>query len=167
MPVILGIDPGSRITGYGVINVQAQQIRYIDSGCIKTSADHKMPQRLMEIHQAVEKITLTYQPEDMAIEQIFLAHNPQSALKLGQARGAIIVACARQDIHIHEYAARTVKQAVVGYGNADKQQVQYMVSHLLGLSKQPSQDAADALAIALCHAYYRNDRYYYKGPCFK
>ena len=160
MPVILGIDPGSRITGYGVINIQAQQIRYIDSGCIKTSADRQMPQRLMEIHQAVEKITLSYQPEDMAIEEIFLAHNPQSALKLGQARGAIIVACARQDIHIHEYAARTVKQAVVGYGNADKQQVQYMVSHLLGLNKQPSQDAADALAIALCHAYYRNNRHY-------
>ena len=155
MPIILGIDPGSRITGYGIVDSQSQRISYIDSGCIKTRADN-MPQRLVDIYQAIEKITATYQPQHLAIEEVFLAHNPQSALKLGQARGAVIVACARQNIIVHEYAARKVKQAVAGYGNADKNQIQYMVSHLLGLNKQPAKDAADALAIAICHCYLYN-----------
>ena len=157
MPVILGIDPGSRVTGYGIVRLRSQNISYIDSGCIKTETKAPLPQRLMHIYEAVEKITQFYQPEHLAIEEVFVAHNPQSALKLGQARGAIIVACLQQHIPVYEYAARRVKQAITGYGNAEKQQIQYMVRQLLCLSKVPAQDAADALAVALCHGYHHKN----------
>ena len=153
MPIILGIDPGSRTTGYGIVDLQSQNITYIDSGCIKTGTGTAFIQRLMLIYQAIEEIITSYQPEHLAIEEVFLARNPQSALKLGQARGAVIVACIKQNISVYEYAARRIKQAVVGYGNADKKQMQYMVRQLLHLNKLPAQDAADALAVALCHCY--------------
>ena len=146
---VLGIDPGSRRTGYGVITV-SKQPEYVASGCIRTTTGD-LPQRLGEIYSAVSGIIDEYQPAELAIEQVFVAHNVKSALTLGQARGAVIAAAVAKALNVHEYAARSVKQAVVGTGAAGKEQVQHMVQVLLQLSGRPQADAADALAIALCH----------------
>ena len=151
MALILGIDPGSRITGYGVINVAAGRREYVASGCIRISGDH-LPDRLQQIFEGVTEIITLHSPQEMAIEQVFMARNADSALKLGQARGAAIVAAVAQSLPVSEYAARAVKQAVVGKGSADKVQVQHMVRSILKLPGLPQADAADALAIALCHA---------------
>lgn len=151
---ILAIDPGSRITGFGVIDVLGDQISYVDSGCIRLP-DEVLAIRLKRIHQGVTELLERYQPNEFAIEEVFLAKNANSALKLGQARGAAIVAASLKDLHVHEYAARRVKQSVVGNGNAEKSQVQKMVQFLLTLPSAPQADAADALAIALCHAHTR------------
>jgi len=147
---VLGIDPGSRITGYGVINVVGRTVTYRGSGCIRTSGAD-LPQRLGQIYRSVCDLIDTYQPDEFAIENVFLARNPQSALKLGQARGVAIAAAVAADLPIYEYAARQVKQAVTGTGRANKEQVQHMVQVLLDLSGAPQTDAADALAIAVCH----------------
>ena len=152
MAIILGVDPGSRITGYGVIRAEGRHIEYIDSGCIRVG-DKPMAQRLQTIFQSLATVIGEYRPEEFAIEQVFMARNPDSALKLGQARGAAIVSAANSGLAVHEYSARQVKQAVVGKGGADKTQVQHMVQVLLSLSRRPQADAADALAIALCHAH--------------
>lgn len=152
MAIILGVDPGSRITGYGVIRAEGRHIEYIDSGCIRVG-DKPMAQRLQTIFQSLATLIGEYRPEEFAIEQVFMARNPDSALKLGQARGAAIVSAANSGLAVHEYSARQVKQAVVGKGGADKTQVQHMVQVLLSLSRRPQADAADALAIALCHAH--------------
>jgi crossover junction endodeoxyribonuclease RuvC len=151
MPLILGIDPGSRITGFGVIDSDGNRHRYIASGCIKM-AELPFPERLMRIYAGIAEIVATYHPEQSAIEQVFLSNNPDSALKLGQARGAAIVALMNHHLSVAEYSARQVKSAVAGKGSATKEQVQHMVVRLLGLDKAPPADAADALAIALCHA---------------
>lgn len=150
--LILGIDPGSRITGYGVINAVGARIDYVASGCIRISGDI-LAERLQQVYAGVSEVIERYQPQEMAIEQVFMARNADSALKLGQARGVAIVAAANQALPVAEYAARRVKQSVVGNGNADKVQVQHMVAHLLKLPGLPQADAADALAIALCHAH--------------
>ncbi|MCW8091480.1 crossover junction endodeoxyribonuclease RuvC [Alteromonas sp. ASW11-130] len=150
--VILGIDPGSRITGYGLIKRQAGKIHYVASGCIRVKGDELAP-RLAQIYTGVSEIIRQYQPDEFAIEQVFMAHNPDSALKLGQARGAAIVAATQGELDVAEYSARQIKQAVVGKGSAEKTQVQHMVRHLLALSGTPQADAADALAVALCHAH--------------
>jgi crossover junction endodeoxyribonuclease RuvC len=147
--IILGIDPGSRITGYGVIQVMGNRHTYIASGCIRTQGTDMAP-RLQQIFKNLSEIMVTYQPHEVAIEQVFMQKNVSSALKLGQARGAAIVAAG--DRPLSEYSARQVKLAVVGYGAAEKSQVQQMVKILLKLSGIPQADAADALAIALCHA---------------
>ena len=152
MAIILGVDPGSRITGYGVIRAEGRHIEYIDSGCIRVG-DKPMAQRLQTIFQSLATLIGEYRPEEFAIEQVFMARNPDSALKLGQARGAAIVSAANSGLAVHEYSARQVKQAVVGKGGADKTQVQHLVLVLLSLSRRPQADAADALAIALCHAH--------------
>jgi len=152
MAIILGVDPGSRITGYGIIRVEGRTIEYIDSGCIRVG-EKPMAERLQTIFQSLALLIGEYRPEEFAIEQVFMARNPDSALKLGQARGAAIVSAANSGLEVHEYSARQVKQAVVGTGGADKSQVQHMVQALLGLSRKPQADAADALAIALCHAH--------------
>ena len=152
MATILGIDPGSRITGYGVINVVGSNIEYIDSGCIRIKGE-SLPERLHQIFEGVTQVITLYQPQQMAIEQVFMARNADSALKLGQARGAAIVSTVNQGVPVAEYSARQVKQSVVGKGGADKSQVQHMVMALLKLSKAPQADAADALAIALCHVH--------------
>jgi len=152
MPLILGIDPGSRITGYGVINFNQGRAEYIDSGCIRTSGDD-LPLRLKQIFDGVNEIINLHCPQEMGIEQVFMSHNPDSALKLGQARGAAIVAAVNQNLPVFEYSARQAKQAVVGRGAADKSQVQHMVCQILGLDTKPQEDAADALGIALCHAH--------------
>lgn len=152
--LILGIDPGSRITGYGVINSVGNRNEYIASGCIRIKGD-ELPERLQQVYAGVSEIIRTYSPQEMAIEQVFMARNADSALKLGQARGVAIVAGANAELPVYEYAARKVKQSVVGKGSADKVQVQHMVSHILKLPGLPQADAADALAIALCHAHTR------------
>jgi crossover junction endodeoxyribonuclease RuvC len=150
MQIILGIDPGSRITGYGIIGVKGNKTEYIASGCIRVM-DEDLSKRLKNVFDGVSEIISQFSPDVFAIEQVFMAKNPDSALKLGQARGAAIVAATCKDLPVFEYSARQVKQSVVGKGSADKTQVQHMVTHLLKLNKTPQADAADALAVALCH----------------
>jgi crossover junction endodeoxyribonuclease RuvC len=149
--LIIGIDPGSRITGYGIILVKGSLQSHISHGHIRCQQTH-LCERLYHIYEKLAGIITEYQPNEAAIEQVFTCHNHQSALKLGQARGAAMVAVARYALPLGEYSARQVKQAVVGYGAADKLQVQHMVRAILKLTKTPPADAADALAIALCHA---------------
>ncbi len=151
---ILGIDPGSRLTGYGIIEDTPQGYKYIASGSIRIKADY-FPDRLKQIFDGVLEIIDNYQPEQMAIEQVFMHKNADSALKLGQARGAAICAVQTQQIAVYEYAARQVKQAVVGKGAADKLQVQHMVKILLNVQGELSLDASDALGIAICHGNYQ------------
>ena len=157
MITILGIDPGSRVTGYGVIRIESPKnsLHYVTSGCIKV-AEEKTPEKLQQIFQDLCTVIQTHHPTEAAIEQIFMHHNVNSALKLGQARGAAIVAVAHHGLTVAEYTARQVKQAVAGYGAAEKKQVQQMVKVLLSLSKIPQADAADALAVAICHAHTRS-----------
>ncbi len=153
--IILGIDPGSRITGYGVIETAgSSKHNYIASGCIHATVDD-IGQRLLMIFDGLTDIMENYQPEEVAIEQVFVHQNVNTALKLGQARGAAIVSAAGKPVA--EYSARQVKQSIVGYGAADKEQIQQMVKVLLHLSDVPQVDAADALAIALCHAQLRSN----------
>jgi len=154
MTLILGIDPGSRITGYGVVRDTGRGCEYVASGCIRTGSG-ELSERLRAVFSGVSEVIRTYGPVTMGIEQVFMARNADSALKLGQARGAAIVAGAEAGLQIAEYTATQVKQAIAGTGGADKQQVQMMVMHLLKLLEKPQIDASDALAIALCHAHYR------------
>lgn len=152
MSIILGIDPGSRITGYGVIQQKGSRCVYIASGCIRTKGDVLAP-KLDMIFSGVSEIIQQYQPSEFAIEQVFMAKNPDSALKLGQARGAAIVAATQADLYVCEYSARQIKQAVSGTGGASKEQVQQMVMQILSLSGRPQADAADGLGVAICHAH--------------
>ena len=149
---VLGIDPGSRRTGYGVCDFSNSEIQYVCSGVIKLPSSD-IPNRLKIIFQEVTQIIEGYKPTHMAIEEVFFAKDPRAALKLGQARGAAIVAGTMLGLSIGEYSPKRVKQAVVGTGSADKNQVQMMVMHLLSLTGKPSEDAADALAIAICHCH--------------
>lgn len=149
--LILGIDPGSITLGYGIVDLQRTTATYVASGCIKVGK-LEWPQRLRQIYSDLTQIILQYKPEQVAIEKVFVHKNVASALKLGQARGAAIVAAAAQELLIAEYSAREVKLAVVGYGNAEKSQVQQMVKAILNLNDIPQADAADALAVALCHS---------------
>ena len=149
---ILGIDPGLRTTGFGVIDKQGSKLTYVASGTIKT-ADESLPERLKTILLGVSEIIKTYQPDCAAVEKVFVNVNPQSTLLLGQARGAAICALVSADLTVAEYTALQVKQGVVGHGKAKKEQVQDMVQRLLSLSGMPSTDAADALGVAICHAH--------------
>lgn len=153
MAVVLGIDPGSRITGYGVISAEGSKLIYIDSGCIRTETARDLSEKLDMICRGIDQVIRLYAPTEVGIEQVFMARNADSALKLGQARGAAIVACTLNKIPVHEYSARQVKQAVVGTGAADKVQVQSMICRLLSLSQSPQADAADALGVAVCHTH--------------
>jgi crossover junction endodeoxyribonuclease RuvC len=150
--LILGIDPGSRITGYGLIRKEGNRLVHIDNGAIFTDAAVDFPGRLKRIFDGLSTVIERYQPEAVAIEDIFFANNVQSALKLGQARGAAIVAGVNAGLLVSEYSALQVKQAVVGHGKAAKEQVQQMVKVLLGLPEIAQADASDALAVAICHA---------------
>ena len=152
MPIvtILGIDPGSRITGYGVVRMDGRRAVHVDSGCIRV-ADLEVPERLRQIFDELSNVITACQPDHAVIEKIFMSRNPDSALKLGQARGAAIVACAKMTLPVFEYSATQIKQAVVGRGHAGKQQVQHMMKVLLSLRSEPPPDAADALAAAVCH----------------
>lgn len=155
MTIILGIDPGSRMTGYGVIEVKGNHSRYISAGTLYV-IEVNVASRLKNIFLGIKEIIHTFQPHEVSIEEVFMHRNPNSAIKLGQARGAAIVAAAEQDLPVFEYSARSVKQAVVGYGAAKKEQMQHMVKMLLNLQHVPAEDAADGLAIALCHAHSRS-----------
>jgi len=148
--IILGIDPGSRFTGFGIIQIDGKVPRYITSGVVKAEQED-VPQRLRTIFVGLQTVMQTYQPTELAIEQVFMHENAASAIKLGQARGVAIAATFAHDLQVYEYSARQIKQAVVGYGNAAKEQIQAMVQRLLNLSAAPQADAADALACALCH----------------
>lgn len=152
MTIIMGIDPGSRRTGFGVIRVQGNHHTYVTSGHLDVTA-YPTCERLRQIFLGLREVIKTHQPQEAAIEAIFMHENPSSALKLGQARGAAIVAL---DMPIAEYSAREVKKSVVGHGAANKEQVQYMVKRLLNVSGKLLPDASDALAVALCHAHARN-----------
>ena len=149
--IILGIDPGSRITGFGLIDNQASRIDYIDSGHIRVSGD-SLPQRLGFIFAGVDEVIRKHQAQQMSIENVFMARNADSALKLGQARGAAICAAHQAGLEIAEYAPREIKQSIVGSGAATKDQVQHMVKRLLGIRQELQADEADGLAIAICHA---------------
>jgi crossover junction endodeoxyribonuclease RuvC len=149
---ILGIDPGLRTTGFGVIRKQGNQLVYIASGTIKTP-DGDLPLRLKTILAGVSEVIRTYAPDCSAIEKVFVNVNPQSTLLLGQARGAAICALVSADLPVAEYTALQIKQAVAGHGKAQKQQVQDMVQRLLALPGLPGTDAADALGVAICHAH--------------
>ena len=152
MPIrILGIDPGSINTGYGIIDSKGNHTKHIENGIIKVTGE-TLAEKLKTIHEGITAIIDEYQPEEIAIEKVFMHRNADSALKLGQARGTAIAACAIKEIPVFEYTANQVKQATVGKGHAAKEQVQHMVKVLLCLKKAPKADAADALAIALCHA---------------
>ncbi len=152
MERILGIDPGSRLTGYGVIDMIDGRLRFVSCGVIRTTPGFSFAHRLNEIFDGINEVIRLHGPEDAAVEDVFLATNPRSALKLGQARGAAIVAALQNGLNVKDYGAKKIKQAVVGYGQAEKVQVQHMVRVLLGLTAAPSADAADALAVAICHA---------------
>lgn len=152
MSLIIGIDPGSRLTGYGIIEKSGQDLIFVDAGTIRTETQ-AMPERLKRIFAGIERIVKFYKPTEAAVEQVFMAQNPDSALKLGQARGAAIAAVVNLDLSVSEYTARQIKQSVVGYGAADKEQVQMMVRQILKLQYNPQADAADALAAAICHAH--------------
>lgn len=150
MTRILGIDPGSRITGFGVIEQAGTRSVYVASGCIR-AGEGEFVQRLQIIFQGLREVVSLYQPQQVAIERVFMARNADSALKLGQARGAALCAVLEEGLPVSEYSATAIKQAVVGRGRADKGQVQHMVQALLKLPASPQADAADALAAALCH----------------
>ncbi len=149
---ILGIDPGLRVTGFGIIEQSGQNLAYVASGCIR-SGDGELPQRLKILLEGLQEVIAGYRPQCAAIEQVFVNVNPKSTLLLGQARGAAICAAVGSALPVAEYTALQVKQAVVGTGHARKEQVQAMVRRLLKLPGDPSPDAADALACAICHAH--------------
>ena len=151
MPRIIGIDPGSRKTGYGIIDLNGHKISAVTHGRLLVG-DGDFAGRLQQIFEGLTDIIATYQPTIMAIEKVFLHKNADSALKLGQARGAAICAGVNQQLTVHEYSATQIKKAVVGNGHAAKDQVQYMMQVMLNLTEAPAEDAADALACAICHA---------------
>jgi len=150
---ILGIDPGSRITGYGIISHEGTRLIHLDNGAIHTDSHKDLPARLKKIYGALSEVIMQYRPDAVAVENIFFATNVQSALKLGQARGAAIVAGVNAGLPVFEYSALQVKQAVVGHGRASKDQVQKMLKVLLKLPEVAQEDASDALAVAVCHAH--------------
>jgi len=150
--IVLGIDPGMAIMGYGVIESSNNAMKVLDYGVVTTPSDMDTPQRLLKIFNSVEELIQQYSPDAMAYEELFFNKNVKTALIIGHARGAAVLAGARKDIDLYEYTPLQVKQAVVGYGRADKQQVQNMVKLLLNLREIPRPDhAADALAVAICH----------------
>ena len=150
--IVLGIDPGYGITGYGVIYFDRGKFRPVEYGVVTTPKEMPMPQRLMTIHERVTAIIGEYKPDAIAVEKLFFNTNAKTVIDVGQARGIILLAGAQNSVRVAEYTPLQVKQAVVGYGRAEKKQVQYMVTKILNLDEIPKpDDAADALAIAVCH----------------
>jgi crossover junction endodeoxyribonuclease RuvC len=154
MTRILGIDPGSQITGYGIIDIDGNHATHVCHGTISVKGGD-LGEKLHNIFNQINAVIGEYRPDESAIEKVFMHRNADSALKLGQARGAAITACSANKLKVFEYTANQVKQATVGKGHAAKQQVQHMITILLCLDQQPAADAADALAIALCHGHTR------------
>jgi crossover junction endodeoxyribonuclease RuvC len=153
--IVLGIDPGSIVTGWGLVEVEGNQLRHLSHGTIATSTALGLALRLSQIYRELHKIIEHYQPTAVSVEKVFFSRNVQSALKLGQARGVALLAAAEREIGVAEYSAAEVKMSVVGYGQATKEQVQRMVSALLCLRGSIRADAADALAAAICHIHRR------------
>ena len=150
--LVLGVDPGTAITGYGLVWGEGDDLRLVDYGVITTPSDESQPQRLQEIYRQLTALIQERQPAAAAVEKLFFSRNVRTALSVGQARGVVLLAIANADLEIHEYTPLEVKQAVVGYGRATKNQVQEMVKVLLGLDTVPQpDDAADAIAVAICH----------------
>ncbi|MBF0138262.1 MAG: crossover junction endodeoxyribonuclease RuvC [Magnetococcus sp. DMHC-1] len=147
----LGIDPGTTATGWGIVDAEGNRLRHVAHGTIRTRSAAPLPERLADIFHGLCRVIADHQPQVAAVEAIFLANNVQSAMKLGHARGAAIVAASHSGLPVHEYAALVVKKSVVGYGRAEKQQVQEMMRILLGMGQTAPRDAADALAVAVCH----------------
>jgi crossover junction endodeoxyribonuclease RuvC len=152
---ILGIDPGSRTTGYGVIDSDGKKSVHVASGCIDTKGED-LPQRLGEIYRGIAEVISAHRPQEMAVEQVFVSKNAASALKLGQARGAAICAGVASGLEVAEYTPRMIKQALVGSGGADKGQVEHMVKLILQLRMELAADQSDALAVAISHAHSRS-----------
>lgn len=153
--IILGIDPGTADTGYGLIEVDGHSKKLLDYGCIKTAAGLPLSQRLEKIYHGMQSLLTEWRPDEVAVEQLFFSQNIKTALTVAQARGVVLLACEQKKLPLGEYTPLQVKQAVVGYGHADKKQIQYMVAHFLQLKTAPKpDDAADALAVAICHAHF-------------
>lgn len=152
---LIGLDPGLQNTGWGVIDVSGNRLRHVADGVIRTNGALAMAERLRQLHEGLRDVLDLYQPDEAAVEETFVNKNPSSTLKLGQARGVVLLAPALAGLVIAEYAANLVKKSVVGVGHADKTQIQMMVSTLLPGAAMESPDAADALAVAICHAHHR------------
>ncbi|MEQ9200325.1 MAG: crossover junction endodeoxyribonuclease RuvC [Rhodospirillales bacterium] len=153
---LLGLDPGLQNTGWGVIDVTGNRLTHIANGVIKTNGKYAMADRLRQLHEGLQDVLNLYQPDEAAVEETFVNKNPSSTLKLGQARGVVLLAPALAGLPIAEYAANLVKKSVVGVGHADKAQIQMMVSTLLPGVTFENADAADALAVAICHSHHRD-----------
>ncbi|MCM1565685.1 MAG: crossover junction endodeoxyribonuclease RuvC [Dehalobacter sp.] len=152
--LILGIDPGTAIMGYGLIEKNGQKLSPVTYSCWRTPSDLPMPDRLRMLYESLEDFLGEYSPDVMAVEELFFNRNTTTAITVGQARGVVLLSAARRNIEVSEYTPLQVKQAVVGYGKADKKQIQYMVRAILSLQETPKpDDTADALAIAICHAH--------------
>lgn len=155
---ILGIDPGLRKTGWGIIVSEGSKIGFVACGCVESEAGLSLAERLRQLHDGLTRIVASHAPDEVAVEETFVNRDPQSALKLGQARGVALVVPALAGLDVAEYAANLVKKTVVGVGHADKKQVQMMIRVLLPKAETRSADAADALAVAICHAQHRGMR---------
>ena len=154
--IVLGIDPGTARTGYGLVEREGGTLRLVDYGCLETLSSQDLPRRLLEIHQAVTELIVTHHPAQLGVERLFFNRNVQTAFAVGQARGVVLLAAAEHGLPVFEYGPHEVKVAVTGYGRADKSQVQRMVQMVLGMPKLPKpDDAADALAVAICLAHAR------------
>jgi len=152
MKRVIGVDPGSTKVGYGILDVSGNNVKYVSSGSITLKPSKAYIKRLVNIHIELDKILAKFLPDDAAIEDVFFAKNPKSALRLGEARGAALLTLARQDLTVSTYPARFIKKAITGYGNASKEQVEYMIKVLLKLKdRELEEDEADALAVAYCH----------------
>jgi crossover junction endodeoxyribonuclease RuvC len=161
---VLGIDPGSVVTGWGVVEAAGTSLIHLAHGTVATAGTHGQAARLERIYRGLEEVIESYNPDGVCVERVFFARNAQSALKLGQARGVAILAAARRSLAVHEYAAVEIKAAVVGYGHATKHQVQMMIASLLRLSGKLPADAADALAAAICHLHMQTFRAHLAEP---
>ena len=150
---VIGVDPGSRVTGYGIVDLTGSQLRHVQHGNIRLVKYETFTERLEALYAELSTVIDEHRPECAAIEEVFQARNARSALKLGHARGVLMLACRHRGLDVSEYAPNRIKQAVTGYGHADKEQVKRMVSTLLSLSTMPPSDAADALATAICHLF--------------
>lgn len=155
---ILGIDPGLRKTGWGVVVSEGSKLGFVACGCVESESGLPLAERLRQLHEGLTRIVGTFGPDEVAVEETFVNRDPQSALKLGQARGVALVVPAIAGLSVAEYAANLVKKTVVGVGHADKKQVQMMIRVLLPKAETSSADAADALAVAICHAQHRGMR---------
>lgn len=161
---ILGIDPGYAILGYGIIDVKGNRFSVVDYGAILTDASMDMPSRLQALYNGLKELIHKYKPDEASIEELFFNNNAKTAILVGEARGVAVLACADGELKIGEYTPLQIKQALVGYGRADKKQVQYMVKTMLNLESVPKpDDTADALAAAICHAHSAGKRDILKG----